>query len=70
MQAEGSFAVAFGVDLMIALIVTEELKKLDQMLIKQLKNRYEDMNKIPKFLVDVNRAKMRVSDTKANSYVL
>lgn len=51
-------------DFMIAIIVTDELKELNQMLIKQLKNRYGDMNMNTRFIVGVDRSKMRLYDVE------
>lgn len=47
-------------DFMIALIVTEELTELNQIMFKQLKNRYRDYNYYKRFVVGVDRAKMRL----------
>ena len=47
---------------MFALITNENLEEAGQMLIKQLKNRYSDPTSNKKFLVGVDRAKMRLSD--------
>jgi replicative DNA helicase len=57
-----SFGVAATCDFMIALINTEELEKLGQLMIKQLKNRYNDVTKNKKFLVGIDRSKMRLFD--------
>lgn len=57
-----SFAVNFGSDFIIALIATDELKNQNKVLIKQLKNRYADMNGIPKFFLGFDRAKMKFYD--------
>ena len=51
-------------DFMIAIIVTDELKELNQMMIKQLKNRYGDMNFNTRFIVGVDRSKMRLYDVE------
>ena len=56
-----SFGLPATADLMVALIASEELEDLGQIMIKQLKNRYSDIN--PKrFVVGVDRAKMRLFD--------
>ena len=47
---------------MIALISTEELEEKGQLLVKQLKNRYNDTFSNRKFILNVNRAKMKFSD--------
>jgi hypothetical protein len=57
-----SFGVAATADLAIALINTEELETLGQLMIKQLKNRYNDVTKNKKFLVGIDRSKMRLFD--------
>lgn len=54
-----SFGLPATADLMIALIVTEELEELNQIMVKQLKNRYGDINYYKKFLVGIDRSKMR-----------
>lgn len=57
-----SFGVAATADFMIAIINTEELETLGQLMVKQLKNRYNDVTKNKKFLVGVDRSKMRLFD--------
>ncbi len=47
---------------MFALISTEELEELGQILVKQLKNRYNDAFSNKKFIVGVNRGKMKLFD--------
>jgi hypothetical protein len=47
---------------MFALISTEELESLGQILVKQLKNRYNDANLCKRFVVGIDRAKMRLYD--------
>ena len=59
-----SFGVNFTADLIIALIVTEEMKKLNHIKCKQLKNRYDDMNKLPSWIIGVERSKMKLYDIK------
>jgi len=58
-----SFGLPATCDFMIALISTEELEEKGQLLVKQLKNRYNDTFTNRKFILDVNRAKMKFSDT-------
>jgi hypothetical protein len=55
-----SFGIAFTVDLLLALISTDELEQMNQLLIKQLKNRYGPLDRYKKFVVGVDRSKMRV----------
>ena len=59
-----SFGLPATADFMIALIATEELDELGQVLIKQLKNRYNDTVQNRKFIVGINRAKMKLYDVK------
>ena len=47
---------------MFALISTEELEGLNQIMVKQLKNRYNDPTVFKRFVVGVDRAKMRLYD--------
>jgi hypothetical protein len=49
-------------DFMFALISSEELEQLNQMLVKQLKNRYADPTSNKKFIIGVDRAKMKLYD--------
>jgi hypothetical protein len=55
-----SFGLPATADLMFALISTEELEQRGQILVKQLKNRYNDPTANRKFLIGVDRAKMRL----------
>ena len=57
-----SFGLPATADLMFALISTEELEELNQMLVKQLKNRYNDPTTNKRFIIGVDRAKMRLYD--------
>ena len=57
-----SFGLPATADLMFALISTEELEGLNQMLVKQLKNRYNDPTLNKRFVVGVDRAKMKLYD--------
>jgi hypothetical protein len=59
---KNSFGLPATVDLMFALISTEELEKSNHLLVKQLKNRYNDTSVNRKFVVGVNRAKMKLYD--------
>ena len=47
---------------MFALISTEELESLGQIMVKQLKNRYNDLNVNKRFVVGIDRSKMRLYD--------
>ena len=57
-----SFGLPATADLMLALISTEELEKLGQMMVKQLKNRYNDPTSNKRFVIGVDRSKMRLYD--------
>ena len=57
-----SFGLPATADLMFALISTEELEGLNQILVKQLKNRYNDPTYNKRFVIGVDRAKMRLYD--------
>jgi replicative DNA helicase len=57
-----SFGLPATADLMLALISTEELEELGQIMIKQLKNRNGDPNIHKRFVVGVDRSKMRLYD--------
>lgn len=55
-----SFGLPATSDLMFAIISTEQLAELGQYMIKQLKNRYNDLNHLKKFLIGVDKPKMRL----------
>ena len=57
-----SFGLPATADLMFALISTEELEALSQIMVKQLKNRYNDPTIHKRFIVGIDRAKMRIYD--------
>ena len=57
-----SFGLPATADLMFALISTEELEGLNQIMVKQLKNRYNDPTIFKRFIIGVDRAKMRLYD--------
>jgi replicative DNA helicase len=59
-----SFGLPATADLMFALISTEELQDLNQMMVKQLKNRYSDPTMNKRFVIGVDRAKMRLYDVE------
>ena len=59
-----SFGLPATADFMVALISTEELDEQNQVLVKQLKNRYNDTVANRKFILGINRAKMKLSDVK------
>ena len=57
-----SFGLPATADLMFALISTEELETLNQIMVKQLKNRYNDPTIYKRFVIGVDRSKMRLYD--------
>ena len=57
-----SFGLPATADLMFALISTDELEGLNQIMVKQLKNRYNDPTMNKRFVVGIDRAKMRLTD--------
>jgi len=59
-----SFGLPATADFMFALITNEELEGLNQILVKQLKNRYSDPNAFKRFVVGVDRSKMRLYDVE------
>ena len=62
-----SFGLPATADFMFALITTEELQQLNQIMVKQLKNRYSDPNNNKRFVVGVDRAKMRLYDAEPSA---
>ena len=62
-----SFGVAHTADFMCALITSEELEGLGQLLVKQLKNRYNDLNYLRRFVLGVERAKMKLFDLEESA---
>ena len=65
-----SFGLPATADLMFALISTEELEQAGQLMVKQLKNRYNDPTYNKRFVVGVDRAKMRLYDVDTNEQTL
>ncbi len=62
-----SFGLPATADLMVALITTEELEDLEQMLVKQLKNRYNDPIKYKRFVIGVDRSRMKLYDVEESA---
>ncbi len=62
-----SFGLPATADLMFALIATDELEGLGQIMVKQLKNRYNDINMNKRFVVGIDRAKMRLYDCEQSA---
>ena len=65
-----SFGLPATADLMFALISTEELEKMNQMMVKQLKNRYNDPTHHKRFVIGVDRSKMRLFDVDEDDQTL
>ena len=65
-----SFGLPATADLMFALISTEELEGLNQIMVKQLKNRYNDPTIYKRFIVGIDRAKMRLYDCEQKALSL
>ena len=64
-----SFGLPATADLMFALISTEELEGINQLMVKQLKNRYNDINLFKRFVVGIDRGKMRLYDVEDSAQV-
>lgn len=64
-----SFGLPATADFMFALISTEELQQLNQLMVKQLKNRFGDPNHFKRFVIGVDREKMRLYDAEASAQV-
>ena len=65
-----SFGLPATADLMFALISTEELEDLNQLMVKQLKNRYNDPTIHRRFVIGIDRAKMRLYNTEQSAQTL
>ena len=62
-----SFGLPATADLMFALISTEEMESLNQIMVKQLKNRYNDPTTYKRFTLGIDRAKMRLYDVEQSA---
>jgi hypothetical protein len=62
-----SFGLPATADFMFALITNEELQALNQILVKQLKNRYSDPNQYKRFVIGIDRAKMKLYDVEESA---
>jgi replicative DNA helicase len=62
-----SFGLPATADLMFALITSEELEELGQIMVKQLKNRYADPTHYKRFTIGVDRAKMKLYDLEMSA---
>ena len=65
-----SFGLPATADFMFALISTEELEQQGRIMVKQLKNRYNDPTASKKFMLGIDRAKMRLYDVAEDSSIL
>ena len=65
-----SFGLPATADLMFALISTDELEELGQIMVKQLKNRYNDLSVNKRFVLGIDRAKMRLYDCDQSEQTL
>ena len=65
-----SFGLPATADLMFALISTEELEQQGQIMVKQLKNRYNDPTSHKRFVIGIDRAKMRLYDAEESEQTL
>ena len=65
-----SFGLPATADLMFALITSEELEGMGQLMVKQLKNRYNDPTSYRRFVVGVDRSKMRLYDIEESQQTL
>ena len=64
-----SFGLPATADLMFALISTEQLESLNQLMVKQLKNRYNDPTQNKRFVIGVDRAKMKLYDVEQSAQI-
>ena len=65
-----SFGLPATADFMFGLISTEELESLGQLMIKQLKNRWGDLGALKRFVVGIDRSKMRLFDVEESAQTL
>jgi len=62
-----SFGLPATADFMFALVSTEELEQLNQLMVKQLKNRYNDPNTFKRFVIGIDRGKMKLYDVEQSA---
>jgi hypothetical protein len=67
---KNSWGLPATADLMFALVTSEELEENQQIMVKQLKNRYNDPNKHKRFVIGVNRGKMKLHDVSEDQQTL
>jgi replicative DNA helicase len=65
-----SFGLPATADFMFALVTSEELEQLNQIVVKQLKNRYGDPNLHKRFVVGIDRSKMKLYDVEESAQTL
>ena len=65
-----SFGLPATADFMFALVSTEELEKLGQIMVKQLKNRYNDPTVNKRFVIGVDRSRMKLYDVEEDAQTL
>ncbi len=65
-----SFGLPATVDFMFALISTEELENLNQIMVKQLKNRYNDPSYYKRFVIGVDRSRMKLYDVEESAPII
>lgn len=61
---KNSFGLPATLDAMFAIINTDEMKALGQIMIKQLKNRFADLEKMKRFVIGIDKMKMRLYDVE------
>jgi replicative DNA helicase len=64
-----SFGLPATADFMFALISTEELQQLNQLMVKQLKNRFGDPSHFKRFVIGVDREKMKLYDAESSAQI-
>ena len=62
-----SFGLPATADFFVALVVTEQLEQLNQVMVKQLKNRYADPSRNKRDVVGIDKSKMRLYDVEASA---
>ena len=65
-----SFGLPATADLVFALVSTEDMEQLNQLMVKQLKNRYNDPTIHKRFVVGIDRAKMRLYNVEESAQTL
>lgn len=64
-----SFGLPATADFMFSVVSNDDLEKLGQYMITQLKNRYSDLNKNKRFIIGVEKSKMRLHDLEASAQI-